>query len=726
MPSPVVKVEIAPANGPTDAAPTWIDVSSYARLVDGITFGRGRADELSTTSPGSLSLSLNNDDGRFTPGNVTSPYAPLRTGCPIRVSLINAAGVTYDSVTTYDSAAPYDSAGTTSVRFTGNVTDWGAAFVNGYRPVVRVSATDRWAALQRQKLRTLYDEELDLSNPLAIYTLAQPTGSTTVPDSSGNSAAALTIQKVNSGGFIDFGLGRALSQDERTATTFTVGGSARNYSVLTGPNLCVGSTWTIEAWIATSGSIIDGGIAVFPTNGSYPFEYAGLILQSGGLSDGAFFTSAATINDGKWHHVAVTFAAGTATYYVDGVTGTEASGGSAETTSPAFTSTFTSSLQVGGYTRINSGGDTLPLPFNGNIFGLAMYQRRLSSAEILAHYQAGAASVAVDARIRRLAAIAQCPVTMTGSVGGTVGYQAASGNAVADLLNDCGQIAGGSITVGPDGGIVAAFRDVRYNATPIFTLLPRDIATSTEWLHNDAYIANDVSITRPNGAELRARSASSVAAVGDYPLQRQLPAASDSDATALAQEIVSARSEPNPQPRVADLRVDLLAKAATVPTNALLAANTGTLFRVANLPTGSPTAYVDLHVEGITESIRPDAYELTLATSPRLVTSNVIVLDDNTYGVTADSGDLTLSSAVTASATSIAIASTQAPLSTDAADYPLTLRLGDELVTITAAPVAATSPQTVTVTRGVSPSAARAWPAGTAISLATDPRLSFA
>lgn len=68
---------------------TWTDVSQYADgVVRGITVSRGASDELSETQPGSATLTLDNVDGRFTPGNAASPYWPfVRRNAPIRISV---------------------------------------------------------------------------------------------------------------------------------------------------------------------------------------------------------------------------------------------------------------------------------------------------------------------------------------------------------------------------------------------------------------------------------------------------------------------------------------------------------------------------------------------------------------------------------------------------------------------------------------------------------------
>ncbi|MDV7220619.1 LamG-like jellyroll fold domain-containing protein [Streptomyces prunicolor] len=66
---------------------TWTDISTYVDTVTGVTITRGASDELSETQPGTASLRLDNQDGRFTPGNSASPYYPyVRRNAPIRIS----------------------------------------------------------------------------------------------------------------------------------------------------------------------------------------------------------------------------------------------------------------------------------------------------------------------------------------------------------------------------------------------------------------------------------------------------------------------------------------------------------------------------------------------------------------------------------------------------------------------------------------------------------------
>lgn len=66
----------------------WTDISSYVLVRDGVTVTRGRADESSTTAPSRATLTLKNDDGRFSPRNPTSPYyGLLGRNTPLRIAV---------------------------------------------------------------------------------------------------------------------------------------------------------------------------------------------------------------------------------------------------------------------------------------------------------------------------------------------------------------------------------------------------------------------------------------------------------------------------------------------------------------------------------------------------------------------------------------------------------------------------------------------------------------
>ena len=51
----------------------YVDVTSYVEFGEGLTYTYGRPDQFSDPTPGTFTFTLNNSDGRFTPGNTASP-----------------------------------------------------------------------------------------------------------------------------------------------------------------------------------------------------------------------------------------------------------------------------------------------------------------------------------------------------------------------------------------------------------------------------------------------------------------------------------------------------------------------------------------------------------------------------------------------------------------------------------------------------------------------------
>ncbi|HEU4599413.1 MAG TPA: hypothetical protein VFS26_06670, partial [Solirubrobacterales bacterium] len=106
MPSVVVEIAFNAGYGTPAASRTWTDVSDYVELDRDIEIVRGRSDERSKITPSTLTLTLNNRDGRFTAGLASSPYFPnVKIGRPIRVT-----------------ATPVG--GSASVRFVGYIEEW--------------------------------------------------------------------------------------------------------------------------------------------------------------------------------------------------------------------------------------------------------------------------------------------------------------------------------------------------------------------------------------------------------------------------------------------------------------------------------------------------------------------------------------------------------------------------------------------------------------------------
>lgn len=105
---------------------SWTAVSAYLRLSAGVTITQGRSTASDDGQPGTLTLTLENFDGRFTPDNPTSPYYPnVVEGKRIRVG--GTGG------------------GVTSQRFLGYIRTWMPDFTAGSsrNGLVQVTAADR-------------------------------------------------------------------------------------------------------------------------------------------------------------------------------------------------------------------------------------------------------------------------------------------------------------------------------------------------------------------------------------------------------------------------------------------------------------------------------------------------------------------------------------------------------------------------------------------------------
>lgn len=117
---------------------TWTDITSKVRAdgLTGVEIKRGVPDESAALQPSTLTLSLNNRDGRFSPRNPTGVYYGLiGRNTPIRCSITGAGALAVfqetdnvvgtASVSTPDTAA-LDIVGDIDVRFDADLTSWRA------------------------------------------------------------------------------------------------------------------------------------------------------------------------------------------------------------------------------------------------------------------------------------------------------------------------------------------------------------------------------------------------------------------------------------------------------------------------------------------------------------------------------------------------------------------------------------------------------------------------
>ena len=192
------------------------------------------------------------------------------------------------------------------------------------------------------------------------------------------------------------GVAGALGGSANTAVRFA--GTSPSSSYVSLPNAAIsgrGASVTVEGWFKTSVS----GVVLGHSNSSSsdtPINFTPILyVGTDGKLRGQFWngqanpiTSTGTVNNGQWHHVALSGDGSSQTLYLDG----QAIG----------TRNGTIDHRDQFYARLGSGytSSTWPasttstqvFPFKGDIDEVSIYSRSLPAAEIRAHYQAGTAA----------------------------------------------------------------------------------------------------------------------------------------------------------------------------------------------------------------------------------------------------------------------------------------------------------------------------------------------
>lgn len=147
------------------------DITPYVDLRAGWSLTRGRQDELGEVDPATAKLTLNNRDGRFTPGSTV--YGGLVVDQRLRITETVGA--------------------TTSRRITGYVQDWPVTFADpGARNVpCAITVTDLQARLNRAPLPNPMKYEALAAAPYAYYPMADEVDAKTSADFSGNDRPTL-------------------------------------------------------------------------------------------------------------------------------------------------------------------------------------------------------------------------------------------------------------------------------------------------------------------------------------------------------------------------------------------------------------------------------------------------------------------------------------------------------------------------------------------------------
>jgi hypothetical protein len=561
------------------------DITSKVMLIDGFSFTRGREDWQGGVTAGTFSLTLNNSDGRFSPGSTTiaSP-SPIKVDAQIRLKeTINA--VTY-------------------TRFTGYVKSWPVAWpatVSTFS-TVQVTASDAQARAERRVLRSVVEEEILEDTPVAYYTLSEPVGATSAGDTSGNQAPTLT--QIGSGTAVVWGSGTGPGTDSLTAATFA-GGQYLTAALAATPG-------AIEFWFSTTTN--DATIRpIISTGGTTPL----LAILSGQLYDPSTHNNFGAVADGLVHHA---FLVGS-TVYLDSV--------SAGTGTPPPAGNL--SLQVGGIPA-QTGFAT----FVGSVSHVAVYSGSPSATRVTAHYTAGTTGFAGEsdtARLTRLAGYANITVGTLDTPLTNVAFIPIETRSAWDCIQEVADAGVGVTYIDGTGSLVFHNRNrVPAKTTPDLTLAATYVVPDAQPTQDDQRILNYIEATAVGTSAAQVvNSSTSETSHGRYSDSKSYLVSTDAEALDRANWIIGNFAEPST--RFGTLTINLYKMDAATASSVIAAIDIDCWLQITGMPSQTPGGTtVDLVVESIAEQVTGSSWTLTCNVVAQSL-FDVWILGDATAGV---------------------------------------------------------------------------------------------
>lgn len=576
------------------------DISQYVRLPASVSITRGRGDEFSEVQPSTLTLTLDNIDGRFTYGSGTYNCA-IDQG--IRVSYLDPVG------------------GSPIRRFTGYVQGWPASWPGGgdTYSVVEVTATDqmpRWA--RRQLDSTLY-YEIALDGPVLYFPLDDEQGSSSATPAIDRDMTGTRLVPAGTGPDPTFGDEHGAPTDGGTGLLVEDG---KGMAIKPGLDL-TGSAWTIEAVVQHldfDSTAYTVWVAWFADPG-----FGGLMvdayLRSSGIVSAQSDSVYGYVDPYAAHHIAIVRSGATLTLYADGTAIGTAS--VYVSTAPKQRAVFADDGVTGTKAAVSH---------------WAYYDTALSAARIAAHATAaltGWVADSSDDRMARYMDYGGVPASILDLEAGAqtaVPHADTSGNTLADMAARVAKSEGGLLFVAGDGSVTLQSRHhrvVQQTASPV-TITAADLDADAAISTDTQLLVNSVTYTAATGRPQLVEDSGSIGEHDVYSESDDLMVATQDEALSAATWRVAGYSEP--RPRLASVSVDLLTSSAALQS-AMANLELSDRLRVTGLPSQAPASTLDLVVEGWTETLSADAWSMAITTSTYNPAGSGWLLGDATYGV---------------------------------------------------------------------------------------------
>lgn len=709
----------------------WVDVTAYHDYNEPTVIKRGRNSVLDTAQPGTLSLVLFNQDGRFSPTSGSPYYPNVRPNVRIRVT-VNG-----------------------SIRFTGYIDDWIPVYPSGTDSEVRVqiNATDRTRLLSRHTLDSTYTETVRLYQPTSSV-WQWDSSEAICADVMGNRDASYLEKPVRptyNGSYGSNTYGESGPTRVSSGVRLQPGVTAMRLITDLGDNagwvmrlpadldlsLSTSHSWSLGFWAKIDALYDDtgsmGGSARYKAvlaQGAGFNQWQVKIESADGVAGKVWVTDnngaldgSATIQalTGDWHYWVIVW---TDTHYLQvwrdavKIVETFPPTPSADPvkvslfglTGPGWSNTFwhpdvtVSSLTYAGHAYSSS---DIAVFYHASLTGFSgetTYERAIRLFNT--------AGIGVGSRLADNGVVVN-----DGSAQATHGPFDTAGKTVLALGQEIAQAERGLFFVAPDGIVRMADRYARaMSSTPAATFAQEADTSGTDYAAplRDAQIVNKVTVSTALGGSATAVDYQSITDnSGTLGSDISLGLDTAQQAADYANWVVSQFA--TAYPRIDQVTIDLLTSPTAGIYTAALNLDLGSRIRVTGLPAGSVSTIFDGYVEGFTETYCVDEVSMTLDTSP--VTPAELVLDDVSMGRLTANGETT--AGFNAVATSIGVSSNPGFYWTGA-DLPYDIVIGTEQMTVTGGTAPSGGSQTLTVTRGVNGTTATSHNYGEEVFIAND------
>jgi hypothetical protein len=625
----------------------WTNITDQVILRAGVNMSTGKTHTDRIARPGSLTLTVDNSRLNGTEGRWTLNGPNQTTGWALRVPI----QIRYNN----------------SAIWTGYVETVSTRYEAGYRPIVTITAVDILARWQRLNIANALTAEQLVDKPDAFWPLNDQ--GTVATNRGSQPYGNLTIESFQY--FLDGAGGLLLGQDTPAlwgVDTFTCAysitstngngkylstGDIPDFNATTHPN----TTWSFYFYQSSPTSTGAFFSMYGRPNSTSASVFFNLELNNGNINTRYFIdlsvsdltsTSAVTTNQPLssvgWYHITVTHQATSAT--LPGYTNTwtvYVNGVSVLTTTYTMTN-YAYLLQamqqnvrilIGGSVDnvVNTSGSSTTR-VSGAITGwfanFAFYNSALTTTRIGEHAKLinGFTPETSDTRYRRICSYAGLPSTTYNALSRsnvTMGPQQfndtnGQGRGLLDLINEVAISEYGDVTVNGSGQVIFRARLRKYETAlgaPWVTIPASAINADNGWDFDQTFLANDATLTNGNGQIAHSENTTSVTAYGRQNITESvyLNILNELEAAARGRAVI----ESTPGPRLRDMTVDLVTapQALRDQFDTLMLIDQSKSISITGLPSASsPTATLNMFVDGWSDSITESSWQRTFVASP--------------------------------------------------------------------------------------------------------------